>query len=700
MGLQTYIKKLVTYVSGSNGTFSPLAPAITTDNEPTDTDLGIGSYTIVYRDTKDHVAITDFEDRDGDGVGYDGEGDGTGIAELWRFRSQFEINPNTTGAYPTSPGVYPGRNRKSKFSLKEASIYLADRSLNHTLTKVAPFKFSNFRGALAFFLTFVRGKPETMATMTKVALCGGSCISCFTNLKCLTAIKRLLKCIACNCKRWVRIVVAVVVTVVVIIVAATNPAATAAGIAAAGGITAAMMGVGTFWTFKNDKKRCYTFVYHRDAQFTVQVHGGYSTTGKFLATLQNPYQGIVREVVSKEKQDIVFTGLRASNSGDQGIDVGSYSLRIQDVITKQFYDYSIWVPYEPTSHDFGIGTIPLGETKIRLTKYGTLNSLATTFTPSINNAHWAWPGTVVSTSLSGSLFDAFEEAVTDCTNITFRLAGTIFATTEPVNWRFSWRKLPPYQTGIVVTPTTLTPTGPWTLETNLTFAKMVTSSITTNFDARTGTFQLELSSPTKSVVITNMISDGDEDATPPINPGDIVPAYFNIVRNSDQYIVELEKFTTTQTSKVALAPSLTSVGRTHTYTVELEYAASSCDSIEVEAYQYDTNKDTSWWDYNANPALSVNASNLPTTDLMLTRRTTLPGNNAANTGSKMSFTFIAAPGRVLTYVMRAKPASALPTASLPNNGWMPEQYFYRDVDTSTTPPTVNVVRNYEVFTLT
>jgi hypothetical protein len=412
-------------------------------------------------------------------------------------------------------------------------------------------------------------------------------------------------------------------------------------------------------------------------------------------------RGIVAEAVTKEKTNVTFTDLKGSENGQDGVNIGSYTIRVLDVITKKSYDYAVYVPYMAGGvaggrHAFGIKA---AKPNI-LYKYPTGGSLATTFIPSSANAHWAYPNVTIGTALTGVLQDVNQTITTACNQLTVELAGTIINTSEPVNWRFAWMKHAPFPTTppAGVAPIVMTGIGAWNFEPDVTFNKLVTASVTTGYDAASATWQLQLSTSTAFSTITSMISEGDVELD--ITAGDIVPAYFRIVNESEDFEVGLDFVSATQITRVP-----TAVIGVFNYTVQLVYAATSCDTILVEARQYIGDKDATWWDGNLNAAFFANSATLPPAadQIGATLTTTLPGNQAANAGSTFTFTLNnRSPGDVFTYVLRARPSTTFVSNNFSNQGFVPAAYFTSQSETDPTTGVVTItdVENYKVLTLT
>lgn len=684
MGLHSYIKRLKDYVSGATGTYVPNMPASTVDVDGTGTDLDIGTYVHIYRDTLNHVSASDFINQNGDG---------TGIAELWRYRSQFEINANTTGNYPTVAGIpdmhpagyaYPGRSNRIPFSIKEAIMYLALRTVNHTAAAVAPFKYGDLRGAEAYYLTFINGKPERDATKSKNFCCPLKCIGW----------KSIIKCIKCGGLKWA-VGIATAIGVIFVIIAP------GIGVTAMtllqGAITGAAMGagIGAVAGDKADKRKCYKYTYFNDGEFTVQVNGGYSTTGKFLATLSST-TGLIKEFAVKEQQSFKFDSLKGSNSGQQGFNIGSYTLRLMDVITKQEYRYEIFVPYNPYGSAFGIKARMPGN----LYKYETGNTTATTFIPNIDNAHWIWPGVISRGETTEAINqEPFQDDGSTCAGTRINFFSTILASTLDIQWRFSWEKRPPFPAGVTVTPTTMTPLGGWTLEpaANLMFNKLISATVVTPFDANNGTWQLELSSSTITKTLTSMIDDTTNTE---------VPATFLLLADptsrSDLFDVSLDPPTSAQTSKIAARDPITGLltGR-FDYVATITYAAACCDSMFVECSEYTGNKNDTWWDQTISTAFDANSASLPpiADRVGIPLNTTLPGNLVSNAGSTFTFNINnEVPGSVFTFVVRARP-TMIPLT--PN--WAPESFYTNSTDIDPTTGAIistSVTKHYTVLTLT
>ena len=672
MGLHTYIKRLRDYVSGSTGTFAPLLPASTVDTDPADADLTIGTYTIDYRDTFEYVSASDFVNQNGDG---------TGLAELWRYRTQFDINPNTAGDYPTTAGTpashptgydYPGRPNRSPFSLKEATRFLARNTLNHTATGNAPYKFSDLRGAEAFYLTFVRGVPESEATRRLRRRCHGV----------INFIKRLSWCLACRGGRW-----AWIITIVVgIAVSFISPAV---------GISIIAMGTSAgVATEKTDKKRCFVYTYSNNASFTVRINGGYSPTGKFLATLSSS-RGLVREFVTKSGVDLTFSNLRSSDSGQDGFNLGSYTLRVMDVITKQSYNYDIFVPYVPRGNRYGITAKQPG----RLSIYNCgPRATPHTYVPSVSNAHWAYPGVTLGSGVTALVEEAFQATASTCNTLNLGFFATIQATTVDVNWKFRWQKTELAVPGTTMAPTVMTDVDPWVLEpaANLTFNRQISADVNTAFDATSGVFQLQLSSAAGGVITINTMQN---------DAGAMVPATFELFKlgedDTASFVVDLDNFAAVQTR--TFTGTFDPAGNPlFNYVVTVTYNVACCDQIFAECREYEADLDQTWWDWNTvNPAFAANSATLPVAPAPDIRSLTLLGNMFVNTAT---FTFnhdnVVSGTRTFTYVARARPAT-IPSLA---NDWVPGYFFGRETitDPTTTPPTVTIetMENYRVITLT
>jgi hypothetical protein len=675
MGLHTYIKRLRDYVSGSTGTFVPLLPASTVDTDTTDTDLTIGTYTIDYRDTFEYISASDFVNQNGDG---------TGLAELWRYRTQFDINPNTTGVYPTTVGTpashptgyeYPGRPNRSPFSLREATRFLARHTLNHTATGNPPYKFSDMRGAEAFYLTFVRGVSESEATRALRRRCHGV----------INFIKRLSWCLACRGGRWAwiaTIVVGIAVTFV-------NPAV---------GISIIAMGTSVgVATEKTDKKRCYVYTYTNNASFTVRVNGGYSPTEKFLVTLSSS-RGLVREFVTKAGVDLTFSNLRSSDSGQDGFNLGSYTLRVMDVITKQSYNYDVFVPYEPRGNRYGITAKQPG----RLSTYNCGPRAAPhTYVPSVSNAHWAYPNVTLGSGVTAIVEEPFQAAASTCNNLNLGFFATIAATTVDVNWKFRWQKTQLAVPGTVMAPTVMTDVDAWVLETaaNLTFNRQISADVNTAYDATSGVFQLQLSSAAGGIITINTMQN---------EAGVAVPAIFELFElgedDTASYVVDLDLDTTNFTAVQArfFTGTFNAAGDPlFNYVVTVQCRAACCDQIFVECREYEADLDQTWWDPAFDPAFAANAAAFPAAPVPDIRTVTLPGNMVANLAT---FTFnhnnVVSGTRTFTYVVRGRPAT-IPSLA---NEWVPDSFSGQltVTDTDVTPPVTTIERmeNYRVLTLT
>jgi hypothetical protein len=81
------------------------------------------------------------------------------------------------------------------------------------------------------------------------------------------------------------------------------------------------------------------WLYYNDANISIQIHGGYGSTGQFRVTLTNPYMGTIAATAGttlfNEGTTITYNIPRASNSGQGRYFVGEYTLTVVDVIYLQ-----------------------------------------------------------------------------------------------------------------------------------------------------------------------------------------------------------------------------------------------------------------------------------------------------------------------------------------------------------------------------
>ena len=653
MSKNSYIKDTARYPAGA-GTFTPQNAGVAVDADGAGTLLDIGTYTTTYNTPDTHISVSDFKTP--------GAGDGTALGELWQFRTQFETPPHI---------------HNSKFSTKEAFEYLAAHTLNHSATVTPPYKWSQFRGAEAFFLSFVSGCPESAARRV-------------SDLKCPWTLKCIM------CLAWF-VILALLVGAAVWFSGGT--AAWIIGSALATGVTGGLL------SQKWDPFKCYKWTYFRDGRFTVKITGGYSPTGKFSAYL-GASSGPIKEVIATEGSAITFTNLRGSVSGDGGKNIGIYTLYVVDVTTKQSYDYEIFVPYRTQGSMFGIKSVDRDDpTRPALTF--DVGDCSPTFTPSKTNAFWAFPTGVGGggAALTGDM-DPADLTGSTCTTIDMTLNGQISRSTTDVQWRFRWKKdclcFPP-PPAVISTPSVWTDVSPWKTETaaTLIFGKSITDSLTgVTFDSRFISYKLELSSASGLITV-------DQVPYVPSSPftidtskiGTMQPARVDLLEAVDNALVDL----TLPGPTVTIGPkTFTTTGgiggiNLWSFNVTVSVESTCCNDHTVTVLEIGGDQDAAWWDQVVNPANAGNQANLPPVPAGTVRRTlsrTVAGSTAATT-SVFTFTFTDIPEPVFplqfTYVMQAQPTRiALRT---------PVNYWSTATDTSTVPPTTVTQEYYTVVTL-
>lgn len=653
MSTQSYIKDLVTFSPGRVITFPIVG--------------GTDTVTCTYTTPLSYVGMSNM-------YNVDPVGDGTGIAELWRYRTQFEINPNTTGTYPTSPGVFPGRLimdtnavgsiTGNSIDLQSASQFYTGFVANHTSKSTPPYKFSNFRGAETFYTTFVGGSPETAADRVRN----------YPSLK--SALVALLKFNAGPFKRWWacspngfwRTYFKIVATAVAF---AIDPVV---------GIATAIV----IWGEKRDKKRCYTYNYHRNGHFTIKVNGGYGPVGRFRITLidRTRKEPIAQRVVD-ENTNVTFSNLKGSNSGEGGIDIGPYTVNILDVRTNVGCNVKVHVPYGPYGDVFGVSNEVL---KSGFPMDGS------PFIPSNLNAFWVPAIPAVATGVpSGELQEPFFDSdVSTC--LTTRNTAYCFIEASPIDvtYQFAFR-IPPITTWTFVDTPTVVPA------TDLTFGKTVSAAFTTPSNALSGLWKVDLKTTLGSTTLNTIVNfDGSSG-----------PATFEIYNPTTDFnmssgvLIGPTKTTRNVTGAGGIITTVTD------YEFQIKTSVCCCTSTSLTAYMYKANLNDIFWDQTLNTAFAANSSNLPSTALAgapTTLNSTLPGDPTKSqiidgTDGTALFKFKILDGTVgdvYTFFVRSE------ITPPPFDGVFTPRAFFETVqetDPTTGITTTDIVRNYNVVTL-
>lgn len=260
------------------------------------------------------------------GLGF--SADGTGLNELWKFRSQF-----TLPSVISSPScASAGRAVLDTTKISEIANYYAINIANTTLTGSSPYSVSQLRGAETFFVQFISGTAESPPSKTNACSCK------FTNPICCI---KLAWC-------WAQ---------------------------------------GVFHEL-GDRNHCFNWVYFNDSSFSIQIHGGYGSTGQFNVTLTNPSMGTIASTAATtlftEGTTITYNIPRASNSGQGGFNVGEYVLTVTDVVTNVSLVVYVFVP---------LRTAPAPNNIFRMRNkfFSQTFTSGTTFCANNDNSIWIMP---------------------------------------------------------------------------------------------------------------------------------------------------------------------------------------------------------------------------------------------------------------------------------------------------------------------
>lgn len=250
----------------------------------------------------------------------------------------------------------------STTKLSDITLYYVANIANHTANNTKPYLFSELRGSESFYVSYVTGTAETCSIKTKAYKC-------------------------CNWKWW------------------------------------KCKGSSSFG-ISSDYNACYNWTYFSDAQFTVNVVGGYGSTGHFHLRL---FKGStkIQEFVADEGTNVTFTGLEGSLNGRNTL--GKYKLEVEDFITGQILIEYIYVPY-------------CGEANFIVTQKTTTQTFpkSTLQTAGATNSIWILP-TAVDSVPEGVILDSSIVSST-CTASTVSFSAILYPSTTPISsYQFNYR---------------------------------------------------------------------------------------------------------------------------------------------------------------------------------------------------------------------------------------------------------------------
>ena len=261
MGINTYIKDFTRYPVGFTRTVT--LPSVGGPGQPAAT----GGGAVIYNNTTDCVSINSA----GDNIATT---DGTGINQLRAFRTKFDVSPFTDVTSTTTATT--------------ASTFISTYTANNTQPVGKPYLFSQFKGAEAAYISFVRGTRNRTPSRSKT----GS-----------------------GLRYWFR-----------------------------------CKFFATKWMF--DKGKCFRWTYYETAKFTMRVRGGYGSTGKFGATLSKlDGTGTHASYFINENDTFTFSTLRPSyeDGPRSGSSPGPYKLVVEDLITGNKIQAVVTVPGDRAS---------------------------------------------------------------------------------------------------------------------------------------------------------------------------------------------------------------------------------------------------------------------------------------------------------------------------------------------------------------